>query len=126
MFSPFSNLCIDERLVLYKGSLLFKQYIPSKRFGIKLFILFDVETKFILDFIVYAGAGTDILENIDLEVPGSIVCTLLEPYLNKGHNIWVDNWYSSPVLFDLLHQHKTNSCGTVRKNRKGLSSLNNN
>ncbi|UYV68901.1 hypothetical protein LAZ67_6001555 [Cordylochernes scorpioides] len=54
-FKPFQDVCIDESLVLFKGRLGFKQYIPSKRkrFGIKLFVLCDVETKYILDFIVY-------------------------------------------------------------------------
>ena len=36
-FQPYQRLCIDESLLLYKGRLSFKQYIPSKRnrFGIK-------------------------------------------------------------------------------------------
>lgn len=43
---PFSNLAIDESLLLWKGRLSFKQYIKSKRhrFGIKLYILCDCET----------------------------------------------------------------------------------
>ncbi|CAH1979588.1 unnamed protein product [Acanthoscelides obtectus] len=37
---PFQNLCIDESLMLFKGRIGYKQYIPSKRhrFGIKFFI----------------------------------------------------------------------------------------
>ena len=37
------NVCIDESLLLWKGRLHFKQYIPMKRcrFGIKLFMLFE-------------------------------------------------------------------------------------
>ena len=36
-FYPFQNLCTDESLLLFKGRLSFKQYIPAKRsrFGIK-------------------------------------------------------------------------------------------
>jgi len=30
-FQPYQRLCIDESLLLYKGRLSFKQYIPSKR-----------------------------------------------------------------------------------------------
>jgi len=43
LFYPYQQLCIDESLLLYKGRLSFKQYIPSKRsrFGIKSFILSD-------------------------------------------------------------------------------------
>lgn len=40
-YNPNQNMCIEESIVEWKGRLLFKQYIPSKRhrFGIKLFIL---------------------------------------------------------------------------------------
>ncbi|UYV79603.1 hypothetical protein LAZ67_17003232 [Cordylochernes scorpioides] len=120
-FKPFQDVCIDESLVLFKGRLGFKQYIPSKRkrFGIKLFVLCDVETKYILDFIVYVGKGTEI-EDSDMGVSSSVITTLLQPYMNKGHSLWVDNWYSSPTLFNFLHQRQTNVCGTVRKNRKEM------
>ncbi|KAJ8932841.1 hypothetical protein NQ314_014400 [Rhamnusium bicolor] len=43
---PFQNIAIDESLVLFKGRISFRQYIPSKRhrFGIKFFVLADCET----------------------------------------------------------------------------------
>ncbi|CAF4791666.1 unnamed protein product, partial [Rotaria sp. Silwood2] len=44
-------------------------------------------------------------------------------YLNKGHHLYVDNWYISPALFELLHRNKTGACGTVRKNRQGVPPL---
>ncbi|UYV68811.1 hypothetical protein LAZ67_6000940 [Cordylochernes scorpioides] len=51
-------------------------------------------------------------------VSSSVITTLLQPYMNKGHSLWVDNWYSSPTLFNFLHQRQTNACGTVRKKQK--------
>ena len=45
--------------------------------------------------------------------------TLMKPYLNKGHSLFLDNWYTSPRLFEKLHEFKTGACGTVRKNRLG-------
>ena len=53
----WENLCVDESLMLWKGRLGFKQCIPSKRhrFGVKLFMLCDCDTKFILNFIVYTA-----------------------------------------------------------------------
>jgi len=67
---PFSNLAIDESLLLWKGRLSFKQYIKSKRhrFGIKLYVICDCETDFILNFIVYTGATEykDPLELVNL------------------------------------------------------------
>lgn len=51
---PYRNLVIDESLMLWKDRLSFKQFIKTKRhrFGIKLFVLCDVQTDFILDFII--------------------------------------------------------------------------
>lgn len=123
---PFENLVIDESLLLFKGRLRFKQYIPNKRsrFGIKIFVLCDVQTNYILDYIVYTGAATEIESgNADWGKSGDVVVSLLLPYLNKGHTIYLDNWYSSPTLFLWLHEKCTNATGTVRKNRKHLPPL---
>lgn len=122
VFSPFKNLCIDESLMLFKGRLSFAQYIPLKRrrFGIKLFVICDCKTGFINDFIVYTGKDTDIIPERDLGVAGAVVKTLIHKYLHKGHTLWLDNWYSSSLLFDWLHKNTTNACGTVRKNRKEM------
>jgi hypothetical protein len=104
---------------------MFKQFIPSKRhrFGIKVFVLCDCETGYILDFILYTGATTDIVEDHELGISGAVIQTLMTTYLNKGHNLWIDNRYSSPVLYNWLHTNGVNVCGTVRKNRKEMSKM---
>ncbi|KAI4480732.1 hypothetical protein M0802_014124 [Mischocyttarus mexicanus] len=55
---------------------------------------------------------------------GNIVFTLLKPYLGKGHTPYVDNYYSSPALFNLLYANATNACGTVTRRRKGMPVMN--
>lgn len=124
---PFEGLVIDESLVLFKGRLAFKQYIKTKRhrFGIKLFVLCDCETGYILDFIVYAGKDTDIADQINpvLGVTGEVVMKLMEQHLYKGHSLYTDNFYTSPSLSLHLFERQTNSCGTVRQNRKGMPKL---
>ena len=126
-FSPFQDLVIDESMVLFKGRLIFKQYIKTKRhrFGIKLYVLCDCETGYVLDFIVYTGAETEMDHIPDLGASGSIVVTLMQQYLNKGHSLFTDNYYTSPTLSLYLHDKKTNSCGTVRQNRKHMPPLKN-
>ncbi|KAG5881450.1 hypothetical protein JTB14_025827 [Gonioctena quinquepunctata] len=127
-FYPFENLCIDESLMLFKGHLSFHQYIPSKRhrFGVKFFVLCDCETGYILNFIVYCGAGSDIREEADnVGISGNIVLTLMRNYLNAGHTLFTDNWYTSPNLYNLLWSQKTNACGTVKQNRKNMPALKN-
>jgi len=44
----------------------------------------------------------------------------MKRYLNKGHTLYTDNWYTSPILSMYLHNKKTNTCGTVRCNRRGM------
>lgn len=108
--------------MLFKGRLSFKQFIPAKRnrFGIKSFVLCDCLTGYILNFIVYTGKTTisNGQSNDDLGKSGNVVMTLLEPYLEQGHTVFVDNWYASPALFTKLENHKTNACGTVKKTVK--------
>lgn len=82
---------------------MFKQYIKTKKhhFGIKLYVLCDCETGYVLDFIVYAGINHDKTANKDsgLGFSGNIVVQLLQPYLDN---------YRSPTLSNYLFEHKTN------------------
>lgn len=123
-FYPFPNIVIDKSMILFKGRLTFKQYIRTKRhcFGIKLYALCDCETGYVLRFLVYTGKNNDKNRdnNSDLAVSSVVVIELLEPYLNKGHSFYSDNYFTSPTLENYLFEHKTNCCGTVRKNRKHM------
>lgn len=122
-FHPFQDLCIDESLMLYKGRLSFKQYIPSKRnrFGIKSYMLCDCKTGYVQDIIVYCGRSTTIESAATgIGKSGAIVLSLLRPFLGNSHTIYLDNFYSSPGLFNLLHNNSTNACGTVSKRRQGM------
>lgn len=47
----------------------------------------------------------------------------MKPYLNKGNSLFTDNFYTSPQLALYLHKRKTNTCGTVRKNRKLMPTI---
>ena len=98
---PYQKLCIGKTILLRKGNLSFRQYIPSKRhrFGIKSFILCNCKTKYVLDFIIYTGADAEIERIFDLGASGSIVVTLMKPYLQKGRLLYRDNWHASPKVF---------------------------
>ena len=45
---------------------------------------------------------------------------LIEPFLDKGYYVFMDNYYTSMGLFEELEGRKTLACGTVRSNRQGL------
>lgn len=123
---PFENLVIDETLVSCKGRLNFRQYIKSEhhQFGMKLFVICDVETDYILDFIVYTGTSTKLDPyNPNIGICGGVVKTLMKPYLNKGHTLFTEDQYTSPILTKYLLKHKTNTIGMVRKERRGMPIL---
>ena len=78
-----------------------------------------------LRFWVYTGKE-DATNNMELVLPEELhhftkpekmVVFLLLPYLDKGHTIYMDNWYSSVQLYQYLLQHSTTACGTLRKNK---------
>ena len=48
--------------------------------------------------------------------------SLLSDLKNKGYRVFVDNFYTSPALFTDLHDNGFEACGTVRCDRKGLTS----
>ena len=120
-FSPRKDVSIGESLVLFKGRLSFQQYIKSKRagFGLKLYQL-CMSNSILLDFIVYHGNKAPQL--IEMEertlITERIPATFMERYFGKGHNLCIDNFYTSLNLAKYLIENGTNVTGTIRENRK--------
>lgn len=67
----------------------------------------------------FAGKSTQ-LERTDLGMGSSVVMTLLNPYFSKGHVLYTDNFYTSPLLGTFLLGKNTGFVGTVRPNRKKM------
>lgn len=44
----------------------------------------------------------------------------MKHYFKKGYIIYLDNWYTSPILFQYLLKRNTGACGTIKSNRKGM------
>jgi len=49
-----------------------------------------------------------------------VVMKLVQPLLGKGYVVYIDNFYSSPVLFEDLLAKSTTATGTVQSNRKNF------
>ncbi|OXA57084.1 PiggyBac transposable element-derived protein 4 [Folsomia candida] len=118
-------LCIDESLIPFKGRLSFKQYNPKKRsrFGVKLFLVVDSAMQFVLDVLPYQGKSTQITDRSWISLVGfggAAVLTLLQPYLDAGRRIIIDNWFHSLKLARMLKDRLTYVLGTVQKRRKGI------
>jgi len=115
VYYPGKELSLDESMILWRGRLLFRQFIQNKRhkYGIKLYMLTE-PNGIILKFAVYTGA-TD-----DLGGKGhaaNVVLHLMEEKLNTGHSIFMDNFYNSYDLAQKLLEKHTYCTGTLRVNR---------
>lgn len=119
-FRPGLHLTVDEQLLPSKNRCSFIQYMPNKpdKFGIKTWMLVDVETKYILNGFPYLGKESD--RPTDKLQGEFIVEKLIEPYKNKGYCVTADNFFSSYTLVENLLKKKTTFIGTVRKNKKEL------
>ena len=119
-YSLTENLVVDEIIVLFKGRVIFKQYIPKKykRFGIQLYKLYDSKG--------YTYNTMVHLPNDRKHATPSMTAThatvtgLAARIEHVGHKLYMDNFVSSPTLFDDLHTKTVNCYGTGRPNRKGV------
>ena len=86
-----------------------------------MFQLCESESGYIWNSFIYTGKGT--LCHKDYEKYGlstKSVLTLLHDLKGKGYCLATDNYYTSPELAEFLIKNKTDICGTMKKNRKGL------
>lgn len=123
VYTPDCDVSIDESLMMWKGRLAWKVFIPSKRarFGIKSFELCEAKSGYVWNFLIYVGKETIFDESLKDEAYGSkVVLELIDPLLNQGYMVTMDNWFTSPDLFEKLCNKKTDAIGTLRQNRKGV------
>ncbi|CAC5385904.1 unnamed protein product [Mytilus coruscus] len=91
---------------------------PTKR-GFKIWALADSNTGYICYTDVYTGK-TDRPQG---QLGEHVVKKCIEgaDIVGQGYHVYVDNFFSSPKLFqDLFDNYQIAACGTVRKNRSGL------
>ncbi|XP_023217915.1 piggyBac transposable element-derived protein 4-like [Centruroides sculpturatus] len=129
IYTPERDISIDESLLMWKGrGLSWRTYIPRKRarMGVKSYLLCESSTGYVYDMMIYTGESTLLCDKVkDLDLKGfnktsRVVLTLMESRLDKGHRLFLDNYYSSPKLYDTLARYKTDVVGTVRMNRRDL------
>ena len=118
-YTSDKNLSVDEQLLLWKGRLGFKQYIPNKRsrFGIKIFSLFEL-SGYSWDSFVYLGKEAIMLNEEQeyikkLGKSGVVVPKLMADLYGEGYHLYVDNCYTSEKLFRHLEENGTAACSTA-------------
>ena len=84
----------------------------------KIYKLCESSIGYVWNFIVYTGKDTIYGQRHPGEKTSSrIVLEIAHDLLDKGHCLYLGNWYSSPNLVDTLCTRETD-VGTMRTNRK--------
>ena len=104
-----------------KSRCSFVTFMPNKpdKYGVKFWVLADVETKYVSNIDVYLGAqekeqrgGAPLVESVDVNL-----CKYIK---GKGYNITCDNFFTSLPVAKKLAKDKLFIEGTMRKNRRKL------
>nr|XP_045620189.1 piggyBac transposable element-derived protein 4-like isoform X1 [Procambarus clarkii]XP_045620190.1 piggyBac transposable element-derived protein 4-like isoform X1 [Procambarus clarkii] len=121
-YVPAQKLMICESRVLFRRCVEFKKYIPFKHhiFGFKFFVLCDCETGLILHTKLYSGPNIDIPGKDQPGFSESVVKTVMAPWLNKGHILYTDKYYTSPMLTRFLLENRTGVCGTLKARKREM------
>ena len=118
---PF--LYIDEVMVAYNGKFYsFKQYLPLKRvtYGIKIWYLACSVSKFVLNLEVYIDSTNEYIQRLPshaFKSGADIVTQLTRGWKNKLYTIVMDNFFTSPMLFEDLLSRGFYVTSTVRQKR---------
>ena len=102
-----------------EGRSLMKQYVPKKpiRRGFKVWVVADSSNGYFLDVDVYTGKPSDGVTT-ERGLGERVVLHLTEHYRHKNHQVFCDNFFSSPSLFNQLLLHGLYACVTVRPDRR--------
>ena len=119
LYNCHESVSVDEGMVPFKGRLKIKVRMPDKpvKYGIKLFMLCDSTNGYCKKFDVYVGSDERNAGN--LGKTGKTVLNLLQGLENTHHRVYMDNFYTSPILFLAMKNITLYGCGTVR-NCKGF------
>ncbi|KAJ8417550.1 hypothetical protein AAFF_G00223930, partial [Aldrovandia affinis] len=119
-YKPGENITVDEQLYPTKARCHFthyRKYLSSKpdKFGIKLWLAVDVETKYMVNGFPFLGK--DESQQSGEQWSENVVLKLVEPYLNKGRNVTTDNFFTSLSLANQLVAKNTSLVGTMNRAR---------
>ena len=113
-YYPTKNIAIDEGLVPWHGNIHFRVYNLDKpdKFGLKSYQLCD-ETGYCCVYELYTCKRP--ATKSGHRATYDVCMRLMNRYLNRGHHLYTDNYYTSPTLFSHLYSRGTGACGTLRQ-----------
>ncbi len=119
VYMPEQKICVDEAICPFRGRIRFRIYMRNKpnKWGIKLYELCESSSGYVYDFEIYtAQPGVS-------NRPTDVVLRLAEPLFHLEHIIYTDNYYTCPELAEKLAENNTHLVGNVRRNRKGMPTM---
>jgi Transposase IS4 len=113
-------VAVDEQMIPFKGRHSCKQYIPGKPcpWAFKNFVICGKSGQ-PYDFIMYQGSSTELnRDNLaKFGLGASVVLHLSQRLTNLGHQIFMDNFFTTYQILEVLKAVGTNAAGTIRVNR---------
>ncbi|XP_067661397.1 piggyBac transposable element-derived protein 4-like [Haliotis asinina] len=115
-FHPGREVSVDESMIPFKGRTGLLQYMPNKphKWGIKSWGLADSRTGYMWNWQIYTGRQEGGRPH---GLTYEVVTSLCQPLYGKGHHVYMDNFFTSPSLFQELSDNQTGACGTLRASR---------
>ena len=120
LYSPGEDLSLDESLIRCFGRIQFKVRIVTKaaRYGMKLYVITDAMTAFVLKVIVYTGKYTyHQSDSVSEKKTVQVVKQLCKEYAGSHRTIYIDRFYTSIDLLKALDEMDLYVTGTMMKNR---------
>lgn len=116
-WNPGRHLALDESMVSFRGRSDIKQFVPGKPHphGYKIWVL--ANENYMLQFQLYEGkaaVGPSIHD---------MVLQLTQFYRNTNHVLYCDTLFTSPTLLASLFNVGIRVCGSVKRNRIGMPSI---
>ena len=90
-YNPERHLSIDEMMIGTRCRIAFLQYLPNKptKFGIKVWVIAEAKTGYVLGFQIYTGASQD---DQSKGLAYRVVMDLIEPFVGKEHSLYIDKF----------------------------------
>ncbi|GFN85176.1 PiggyBac transposable element-derived protein 4 [Plakobranchus ocellatus] len=103
-------------MVPFKGRSRFKVYMKDKptNWGFKLYVFCEGKTGYVYTLEMYCADRRFSNKAVD------VTMRLMQPLLNKGHRLFVDDYYCCLKLWNRLKSSHTTLVGTCRRNRIGM------
>ena len=103
-YQPSCEISIDEKMIGTLCRVVFLQYLRQKpcKFGVKVRVPAEAKPGYVLGFQIYTGTVLPAIPTEERYIPKGlayrVVMDLMDPYQNKGHRLFMDNFYTSVLL----------------------------